>query len=42
MSVGVAIALVGLMSCYCTLSGNPILLYLVSNTDRLFVDTINH
>ncbi len=44
MSVGVAIALVGLMSCYCTLSGNPILLYLVSNSDRLrlFVDTINH
>ncbi len=34
MSVGVAIALVGLMSCYCTLSGNPILLYLVSNSDR--------
>nr|CAH0103041.1 unnamed protein product [Daphnia galeata] len=30
MSVGVAIALVGLMSCYCTLSGNPILLYLYS------------
>lgn len=30
MSVGIAIALVGLMSCYCTLSGNPILLYLVS------------
>ncbi|KAK4025951.1 tetraspanin-6 [Daphnia magna] len=30
MSVGIAIALVGLMSCYCTLSGNPILLYLYS------------
>lgn len=29
MSIGVAIALVGLLSCYCTLSGNPILLYLV-------------
>jgi len=33
MSMGVAIALVGLLSCYCTLSGNPILLYLV----RLFI-----
>lgn len=30
MSMGVAIALVGLLSCYCTLSGNPILLYLYS------------
>lgn len=30
MSMGIAIALVGLLSCYCTLSGNPILLYMYS------------
>lgn len=30
MTAGVAIAMVGLLSCYCTLSGSPILLYLVN------------
>jgi len=30
MTAGAAIALVGLLSCYCTLSGSPILLYLYS------------